>query len=115
MASPPYFSQAEQSLVAHMSSSPNSGQKSVTKTQLVGGRTGKRRVHDDGLTMLNEHYAFNREKQKLQQMENRVKRLQFEENRARKMSELAQEKAENLIHARNRHFMDLITKKNFYA
>ena len=31
------------------------------------------------------------------------------------MSDLAQERAENMIQARNRHFVELVNKKNFYA
>ena len=31
------------------------------------------------------------------------------------MSELAEDRAEKMINARNRHFVDLIEKKNFYT
>ena len=48
-------------------------------------------------------------------MENRLKRLQFEETRSKKMSALAQDRAEKMIEARNRHFQELLNKKNFYA
>ena len=85
------------------------------ETQVIGGRTSKRRVHEDGLVMLKEHYAQIEENQKVQQMENRLKRLQFEEERSKKMSALAQDRAEKMIKARNRHFHELVNKKNFYA
>ena len=48
-------------------------------------------------------------------MENRLNRLQFEEIRSKKMQQLAQERAEKMIQARNRHFVELVNKKNFYA
>ena len=85
------------------------------ETQVIGGRTSKRRVHEDGIVMLKEHYAQIEENQKVQQMENRLKRLQFEETRSKKMSALAQDRAEKMIQARNRHFLELVNKKNFYA
>ena len=47
-------------------------------------------------------------------MENRVKRLQYEEERAQKVSTLAEERAEKMIAARNRHYYDLVGKKNYY-
>ena len=31
------------------------------------------------------------------------------------MSALAQDRAEKMIQARNRHFLELVNKKNFYA
>jgi tRNA(Phe) wybutosine-synthesizing methylase Tyw3 len=40
---------------------------------------GKRRVHTEGLKMLDEHYSLKEEKLKMQSMENRIKRLEFEE------------------------------------
>ena len=44
-------------------------------------------------------------------MENRVKRLQYEEDRAKKMATLAEERAEKMITARNRHLNDFEEKK----
>ena len=83
--------------------------------QMIGGRTGKRRVHEDGIIMLNEHYNTIDKKKNVLYMENRVKRLQFEDARVKKIADQAQEKAQNMIIARDRHFTDLILKKNFYA
>jgi len=48
-------------------------------------------------------------------MENRVKRLQFEEERSRKMAELAQQRAEKMLDARKRHYEDLMVKKNYHT
>ena len=42
-------------------------------------------MHTEGIKMLEEHYAATEEKMKLQSMENRIRRLEFEEQRARKM------------------------------
>ena len=67
-------------------------------------QNSKRRVHEDGLSMLNEHYSAIRHQENLRKMENRVKRLQFEEDRAHKMEMIAEERAEKMIAARNRHF-----------
>ena len=75
---------------------------------------GKRRVHADGLKMLDNHYQLAEEKIKMQQMENRIRRLEFEEMRARKMETLANERAEKMIEARKRHFEDMLLKKNHY-
>ena len=50
----------------------------------------------------------------MQTMENRIKRLEFEEQRARKMEELANKKADSMIDARKRHFEDMLIKKNHY-
>ena len=47
-------------------------------------------------------------------MENRIRRLEFEEQRARKMEELANKKADSMIDARKRHFEDMLIKKNHY-
>ena len=47
-------------------------------------------------------------------MENRIKRLEFEEQRARKMEDMANKRAEKMIDARKRHFEDLLLKKNYY-
>ena len=51
---------------------------------------GKRRVHNEGLKMLDNHYEVIEERSKLKSMENRIRRLEFEEERARKMENLAQ-------------------------
>lgn len=71
-------------------------------------------MHNEGLKMLDNHYAVIEERTKLQSMENRIKRLEFEEQRARKMEQLANEKMQNQMEARTRHFEDMILKKNYY-
>lgn len=47
-------------------------------------------------------------------MENRIRRLEFEEKRSVKMEKLANKRAESMIEARKRHFEDLLMKKNHY-
>ena len=46
-------------------------------------------MHQEGLKMLDNHYKVIEERTKLQSMENRIKRLEYEEQRARKMEQLA--------------------------
>jgi len=43
-------------------------------------------------------------------LENRIKRLVFEESRAKKLTEIANEKAEKLLKARDRHQGELEAK-----
>ena len=45
---------------------------------------GKRRVHNDGIMMLDNHYNLREMEQKHMIMENRLKRLEDEEKRAQK-------------------------------
>ena len=45
---------------------------------------GKRRVHNDGMVMLDQHYNLKETEQKYSIMENRLKRLEEEEKRAHK-------------------------------
>lgn len=47
---------------------------------------------------------------KAQKLEARIKRLVFEENRAKKLTEIANEKAEKLLKARDRHQKQLEEK-----
>ena len=95
-----------------MAIAPRSG--AVTSMHIPTSMGGKRRVHTEGLKMLENHYQMSEEKLKMQSMENRIRRLEFEEQRARKMERLANERASNMIDARKRHFEDLLLKKNYY-
>ena len=52
------------------------------------------------------------EKMKMQSLENRVKRLEFEDERCRKMEASANIKAEKMIENRRRHYEDMLLKKN---
>ena len=83
----------------------------TTSTTLGGG---KRRVHQEGLKMLDNHYRVIEERTKLQSMENRIRRLEFEEQRARKMEQLANQRIDSQMQARSRHFEDMVLKKNYY-
>ena len=74
-----------------------------------------RRVHEDGALMLDKKFFEKDAKLKLESMANRVKRLQFEEDRANKMADFAQQRAEKMIEARKRHYGDLISQKNFHT
>ena len=47
---------------------------------------------------------------KVNALENRIKRLVFEENRAKKLTDIANEKAEKLLKARDRHQKELEDK-----
>lgn len=57
------------------------GAKAMSSVSLptLGGR---RRVHNDGMMMLDNHYNMRETEQKAQIMENRLKRLEAEEARA---------------------------------
>ena len=47
-------------------------------------------------------------------MENRLKRLEAEENRAQRNQRLAEKKAADMLQARGRHYQDLMDKiKNY--
>lgn len=89
---------------------PRSGVASNLSFPTTGG---KRRVHAEGVTMLEKKLQAREEELKMQSMENRIRRLEFEEQRARKMEQLANKRAENMIEARKRHYTDLLQKKNF--
>ena len=65
--------------------------------------------------MLEEKYQLTEEKYKVQSMENRIRRLEFEDYRARKMEENANRKVDNMMKARSRHYEDQIEKKNHLA
>jgi hypothetical protein len=61
----------------HLAIAPRSG--AMTSLNIPTSMGGKRRVHTDGLKMLDQHYEMQEEKIKMQSMENRIKRLEFEE------------------------------------
>jgi hypothetical protein len=79
-----------------------------TNLTTLGG--GKRRIHQEGLLMLGNHYNLKESELKSQIMENRIKRLEFEETRAQKNQAAAERKAEMMLAARNRHHEDLMRK-----
>ena len=53
--------------------------------------------------MLDSKQTYQISLQNVAMLENRIKRLQYEEDRAKKITELANEKAEKLLKARERH------------
>ena len=75
---------------------------------------GKRRVHNDGIMMLDNHYNMREMEQKHQIMENRLKRLEAEEARAQRNQKAAEKKAADMLQARSRHYQDLMDKIKHY-
>lgn len=60
--------------------------------------------------MLDQKKSFFDSKQNLSMLENRIKRLAFEDERAKKLTVLANEKADKLLKARDRHQKDIENK-----
>lgn len=71
---------------------------------------GKRRVHNDGLLMLDGNYSLKETEQKYTVMKNRLKRLQDEDARAQRNQRAAELKAHQMMEARQRHYHDLLQK-----
>ena len=72
----------------------------------VDGRKAMR----EGIEMLEVKLLQKDNANKANLLENRIKRLVFEEQRAKKLTEIANEKAEKLLKARDRHQKDLEAK-----
>ena len=62
-----------------------------------------RRAMREGIDMLEARLVQKDKAAKANLLENRIKRLVFEEQRAKKLTEIANEKAEKLLKARDRH------------
>jgi len=79
----------------------NSGNFGGTSRSLsvVHGRQAMR----EGIDMLEARLLQKDKATKANLLENRIKRLVFEEQRAKKLTEIANEKAEKLLKARDRH------------
>jgi len=58
---------------------------------------------EDGVYMLDTHLEQRDNETKMHVMENRIKRLLFEEERARREAEKARKKADSMLKARQRH------------
>ena len=58
---------------------------------------GRRRVHEDGIKMLDHHFMTKETQEKYKIMENRLKRLEEEEKRAQKNQKLAEKKAQDML------------------
>lgn len=80
--------------------------------KLIG--SGTRRVHQDGVIMLDKHLSVKDSSHKIEIMQNRVKRLLYEEERARKLSQMAKMKADKMLEARERHQKELTEKFRYY-
>ena len=61
--------------------------------------------------MLDVKYSEAETQAKFDALQNRLNRLEFEEKRAKKLADLAEKRAADLIEARKRHFDELQTKK----
>ena len=68
---------------------------------------GGRKAIREGLDMLEAKYLQKDSMSKANMLENRIKRLVFEEQRAKKLTDIANEKAEKLLKARDRHQKEL--------
>ena len=74
-----------------------------------------RKAMREGIDMLEAKLLQKDGAAKANLLENRIKRLVFEEQRAKKLTEIANEKAEKLLKARDRHqkqLEDKIARKN---
>lgn len=67
------------------------------------GTGATRKAIREGIDMLEAKYLQKDGAIKANALEARIKRLVFEENRAKKLTEIANEKAEKLLKARDRH------------
>ena len=79
---------------------------------MVPGNHGKhnRKAIKDGLEMLETKILEEENRKKVLALETRIKRLAFEESRAKKLTDIATEKAEKLLAARERHQKELEDK-----
>jgi hypothetical protein len=69
--------------------------------------SGSRKVIREGIDMLGVKILQNTSTTKATALESRIKRLVFEEQRAKKLTDIATEKAEKLLKARERHHKEL--------
>lgn len=88
---------------------PNSRSMSVVPISKNGGQPARQAIRE-GIDMLEAKYLQKDGAIKSQKLEARIKRLVFEENRAKKLTEIANEKAEKLLKARDRHQRQLEEK-----
>ena len=76
--------------------------------------SGNRRINEDGLRMLRNNLNIKEKEMKATILENRIRRLEHEEERALKNKRMAEKKAEQMMLARQRHHTDLMTKLKRY-
>jgi hypothetical protein len=70
----------------------------------------KRKAIREGIDMLEAQFMQKDSVLKANALEARIKRLVFEEQRAKKLTDIATEKAEKLLKARERHERELYEK-----
>ena len=63
----------------------------------------KRKVHAEAIEMISAREFYNESQSKVNLLENRIRRLIFEDERAKKLTRVAEEKATKLLYARERH------------
>lgn len=78
------------------------GQTSRSLSVVAPDNSGRKALKE-GLEMLEARYLQKDTQHKASALENRIKRLVFEEQRAKKLTDIANEKAEKLLKARDRH------------
>lgn len=89
--------------------------KKVTQSMLnLPTLNNVRRIHNDGVVFLDNHYNMKEIELKAQFMENRLKKLRDQEAKAQKSRLLAEKKAQQLLEARGRHYDDMIEKIKQY-
>ena len=86
----------------------------VLSTVSLPSLGGRRRVHNDGLLMLDNNFNLKETEHRFSVMENRLKRLQEEEARAERNQRAAEKKAQLMLEARSRHYQDLLGKIQHY-
>lgn len=94
--------------------SENPGASKALSTVSLPSLGQVRRVHNDGVLMLDHHYNMREVELKHQIMENRLKRLNDEQARAIKNQRMAEQKAQDMLEARSRHYTDMMAKIKLY-
>lgn len=73
-----------------------------------------RRVHHDGLLALDNHYNMREMQSKFSIMENRLRHLENADSRSVKIKQKAEDKAQSMLEARNRHYLDMMNQIKWY-
>lgn len=63
--------------------------------------------------MLDVKYNEHEHLHKMLAIENRVRRLEYEEKRAQKLSSIAENRAKDLVETRKKHFDDMENKRKY--
>ena len=71
-------------------------------------------MHHDGLLALDYHYNMREMQSKYNIMENRLKHLENADSRSLKIKQKAEDKAQSMLEARNRHYVDMMNQIKWY-